>query len=40
MVTIIDADGAILGRMCSQIAKRLLKGENVVVESNYYWEKT
>ncbi|MEM0467315.1 MAG: 50S ribosomal protein L13 [Candidatus Thermoplasmatota archaeon] len=31
MVTIIDADGAVLGRMCSMIAKRLLNGEEIAV---------
>ncbi len=29
--TIVDADGLILGRMCSIIAKRLLKGESISV---------
>jgi large subunit ribosomal protein L13 len=31
MVTIIDANGAVLGRMCSLIAKRLLQGEEIAV---------
>ena len=31
MVTIIDAEGAVLGRMCTNVAKRLLNGETVVV---------
>ncbi len=31
MVTIIDADGAILGRMCTSVAKRLLSKENIAV---------
>ena len=30
-ITIIDASGLILGRMCSAIAKKLLNGENVVI---------
>lgn len=30
-ITVIDASGLILGRMCSAIAKRLLNGENIVV---------
>jgi len=30
-VIIVDASGLILGRMCSVIAKRLLKGENIVI---------
>ncbi|MEM2972165.1 MAG: 50S ribosomal protein L13 [Candidatus Bathyarchaeia archaeon] len=29
--TIIDADGLILGRMASTIAKRLLKGEEIII---------
>jgi len=29
--TIIDADGLILGRMASQVAKRLLNGEKIVI---------
>jgi large subunit ribosomal protein L13 len=29
--TVIDADGLILGRMASGIAKRLLEGENVMI---------
>ena len=31
MLTIIDADGAILGRMCTNVAKRLLSKENIAV---------
>jgi len=31
MVTIIDADGATLGRLSTSIAKRLLNGEEIVV---------
>ena len=31
MVTIIDAEGAILGRMSTTIAKRLLDGEDIAV---------
>jgi len=31
MVTIIDADGAILGRLSTNIAKRLLNGEEIIV---------
>jgi large subunit ribosomal protein L13 len=30
-VTVVDADGLILGRMASKIAKRLLQGERIVV---------
>jgi large subunit ribosomal protein L13 len=30
-ITVIDADGLILGRMASKIAKRLLEGEELVV---------
>lgn len=30
-ITVINAEGLILGRMASVIAKRLLKGENIVV---------
>lgn len=30
-VAIVNGDGLILGRMCSSVAKRLLKGEQVVV---------
>ena len=29
--TIIDADGLILGRMASQVAKRLLNGEKIII---------
>jgi large subunit ribosomal protein L13 len=28
---IVNAEGLILGRMCSQVAKRLLNGENVII---------
>jgi large subunit ribosomal protein L13 len=31
MVTIIDADGAVLGRLCTVVAKRLLNGEEIAV---------
>lgn len=31
MVTIIDAHGAILGRMCTNVAKRLLDGEEIAI---------
>lgn len=31
MVTIIDADGAILGRMCTAVAKRLLNQESIAI---------
>ena len=31
LVTIINADGLILGRMASLVAKKLLNGENVVI---------
>lgn len=31
MVTIIDATGCVLGRMCTRVAKRLLQGETVHV---------
>ena len=31
MVAIVDAQGAILGRLCTAIAKRLLKGEEIAV---------
>jgi len=31
MVTIIDAEGAVLGRMCTTVAKRLLNGETVAI---------
>ena len=31
MVDIIDADGAILGRMCTHVAKRLLSGEEIAI---------
>src|SRR4030043_1917522 len=30
-VTLINADGLILGRMCSKIAKRLLNGEQIII---------
>jgi large subunit ribosomal protein L13 len=31
MATVIDADGNILGRLCTNVAKRILKGEDIVV---------
>jgi len=31
MVSIIDAEGAILGRMCTNVAKRLLDGEQIAI---------
>ena len=31
MVKVIDADGAILGRLASSVAKRLLEGESIVI---------
>lgn len=31
MVTIIDAEGAILGRMATNVAKRLLNGEQIAI---------
>ncbi len=31
MVTIIDSEGAVLGRLCTIVAKRLLNGEEIVV---------
>jgi len=31
MVAIIDAEGAVLGRLCTAVAKRLLKGEEIAV---------
>ena len=31
IATVIDADGLILGRMASSVAKRLLEGENVAI---------
>jgi large subunit ribosomal protein L13 len=31
MVTIIDAEGAVLGRLSTAVAKRLLKGEEIAV---------
>ncbi len=30
-VTLVNADGLIVGRMCSKIAKRLLNGEDVII---------
>lgn len=30
-VTVIDADGLILGRMASKVAKRLLNGEEIII---------
>ncbi len=31
MVTIIDSEGAVLGRFCTTVAKRLLNGEEIAV---------
>jgi len=31
MAAVIDAEGAVLGRICTVVAKRLLKGEQIVV---------
>ena len=31
MVTIVDAEGAILGRMCTNVARRLLDGEQIAI---------
>jgi large subunit ribosomal protein L13 len=31
MVAVIDAEGAVLGRLCTAVAKRLLKGEEIAV---------
>ncbi|MBN1861290.1 MAG: 50S ribosomal protein L13 [Candidatus Thermoplasmatota archaeon] len=31
MVAIIDSEGAVLGRLCTVVAKRLLNGEEIVV---------
>jgi len=31
MEAIIDAEGAVLGRICTVVAKRLLKGEDIIV---------
>lgn len=31
MVTIIDSEGAVLGRLCTVVAKRLLNGEEIAV---------
>jgi large subunit ribosomal protein L13 len=31
MVAIIDAEGAVLGRLCTAVAKRLLNGEEIAV---------
>jgi len=31
MVTVIDAEGAILGRMCTHVARRLLDGEQIAI---------
>ena len=31
MVTIIDAEGAVLGRLCTVVAKRLLNGEEIAI---------
>jgi len=30
-VTLVDAEGLIVGRMCSKVAKRLLNGEEVII---------
>jgi large subunit ribosomal protein L13 len=30
-VTLVNADGLIVGRMCSKVAKRLLNGEDVII---------
>ena len=30
-VTLVNADGLIVGRMCSKVAKRLLNGEEVII---------
>lgn len=31
MPVVLDADGLILGRLCTHVAKRLLKGEEIVI---------
>ena len=31
MVAIIDSEGAVLGRLCTVVAKRLLNGEDIAV---------
>lgn len=31
MVNVIDAEGAILGRLCTNVAKRLLDGEQIAI---------
>jgi large subunit ribosomal protein L13 len=31
MAAIIDAEGAVLGRLCTSVAKRLLNGEEIIV---------
>jgi ribosomal protein L13 len=31
MIAVIDADGAVLGRLCTAVAKRLLKGEEIAI---------
>jgi large subunit ribosomal protein L13 len=31
MVTIIDSEGAVMGRLCTVVAKRLLNGEEIAV---------
>jgi large subunit ribosomal protein L13 len=31
MVTVIDASGAVLGRLCTVVAKRLLAGEEIAI---------
>jgi large subunit ribosomal protein L13 len=30
-MTVIDAEGAILGRLASEVAKRVLRGEEIVI---------
>ncbi|HLN90086.1 MAG TPA: uL13 family ribosomal protein, partial [Candidatus Binatia bacterium] len=30
-ITFVNADGLIVGRMCSKVAKRLLNGEEVII---------
>ena len=31
MVTVIDADGNVIGRLCTSVAKKILSGEEVVI---------
>jgi large subunit ribosomal protein L13 len=31
MVTVIDADGNVIGRLCTSVAKRILGGEEIVI---------